>query len=228
MNLALTSKNLRLILQILLGLSVLLFIALMFVGLSVLSAKSREVVDLKLKDRTAEAQLSALKVAKAEIQTYAYFKDIAKKVIPSDKDQDQAVVEIFTLANESGLDISEITFPPSELGGTSGAATASPNSAPSTSSQSTPAPSGGTSKSAISQAKPVEGISGLYSLKINIDPDAIGPTLPYSRFITFLQKLENNRRTAQITKVDIDPGEPEYSGPELINFTLELNIFIKP
>src|SRR3990167_7855065 len=147
MNLALTSKNLRLILQILLGLSVLLFIALMFLGLSILSAKSTEVVDLKLKDRTAEAQLSALKIAKAEIQTYAYFKDIAKKVIPSDKDQDQAVVEIFTLANESGLDISEITFPHSELGGTSGSATASPNS---TSGQTTPAPGGGTGKSAVS------------------------------------------------------------------------------
>ena len=225
MNLLLTSKNLRLVLQVLLALSAILFILLILVGLSILSGKSAEVVDLKLKSRTAEAQLSALKIAKAEVQAFAYFKDVANKVIPGDKDQDQAVVEIFKLANESGLDIAEITFPPSELGGTSSSAATSPNSS---TGQPSSAPSGSTGKSAVSQAKPVEGISGLYSLKINIKPDAIGPTLPYDRFITFLKKLENNRRTAQITKVDIDPGEPDVNGSGNINFTLELNIFIKP
>jgi hypothetical protein len=216
MKLTFNTKSFRLMLQALLGLSALLFVVLAFAGLSVLSGKSSEVVDLKLKNRTTEAQLSALKVAKAEVAAYAYFKDVANKVIPSDKNQDQAVVEIFKLADESGIKVEKISFPASELG--------NPSSSAPSSGSTTGTPAAG-AKSAISQAKPVEGISGLYSLKVTVEPDN---EVSYESVIAFLKKLENNRRTAQITRVVLDPGGSIESGDLAIHLTVELNIFLKP
>jgi hypothetical protein len=216
MKLAFNTKSFRLMLQALLGLSALLFVVLAFAGLSVLSGKSSEVVDLKLKNRTTEAQLSALKVAKAEVAAYAYFKDVANKVIPSDKNQDQAVVEIFKLADESGIKVEKISFPASELG--------NPSSSTPSSSSTTGTPAAG-AKSAVSQAKPVEGIGGLYSLKVTVEPDN---EVSYESVIAFLEKLENNRRTAQITRVVLDPGGSIETGDLAIHLTVELNIFLKP
>src|SRR3990167_3698516 len=225
MKLSLNTKRFRFVLQVLLGLSVGLFVLLVFLGLSVLSAKSTEVVDLKLKNRTTEAQLSALKIAKAEVKAYAYFKDIAKKVIPGDKDQDQAVVEIFELANEAGIKVAEINFPASNLGGTSSSSTAPSQ----TSGQTPPAtnPTGSSTKSPISQTEPVAGISGLYSLKATITPYG-RLDVTYDKLLAFLNRLENNRRTAQITKVDLNPTELDDGSVAFNNFSLEIYIFIKP
>jgi len=196
-----------------------------------LSKKSSEIVSLKLEDKTVQAQLASLAVAKKDVETYAYFKDVAKTVIPNDKDQAQAVLEITRLASESGINIGSITFPNSNLGG-----------APPSTGQSNPAPSGeagatnaqsATGKAAISQAKPVEGIAGLYSLELTITPEA-GVQVPdnrkvtYSKLLDFLRKLENNRRTAQISQVIIQPEGDETNLQPYIDFSLIINIFIKP
>jgi hypothetical protein len=214
----LNSKNLRLILLGLLGLSFILFAIIIFLGLSALGSESRHMVELKVQSQTADNQLSNLEQSKKDIEKYSYFKDVAKSVIPSDKDQAEAVLEINQMADAAGLSIQSITFPASTLG-----------ALPSVSSDTQDATSKSSTTTAISQAKPVTGISGLYSLALIITPET-GISVPaakqvsYAKILDFLDRIENNRHTAQITEVNIQPA----SNNQTLSFSLSINIFIKP
>lgn len=200
----------------------LLFLAIAFGGLGLLSAKSQQLVQLKQQNHVADAQLSSLAASKKQVEQYAYFNDIARGVLPSDKDQAQAVRDIFSLADQSGIAIASITFPSSSLGA------AQPKSSSETKDAATASGS-----SAISQAKPVEGISGLYSLELTIVP-ASGAGVPderrvtYPKLLDFLSRIEKNRRTAQIAQVAVQPQNDESGPSQFINFTLTINIFLKP
>jgi hypothetical protein len=213
----LDSKNLRLLLMGGVVLSVVLFLAVALLGLSVLSSKSKELVDLKVQSQTTDKQLSSLEVSKKQVEKYSYFKGVAKTVIPSDKDQAAAVLEIFQTADAAGISIQSITFPASTLGlSTSTSATQD-------------ATSSSSAQNAITQAKPVSGIPGLYSLELTITPES-GANVPASKQITypkmldFLKRIEQSRHTAQITQFNIQPG----NGNQSLSFTLTINIFIKP
>ena len=216
---SLNSRRLRLVLIGGLLLSVVAFLAIAFFGLGLLSTKSQKIVDLKVQTETADAQLANLESSKKQIEKYSYFKDVAKTVIPSDKDQAESVLEIFQMADASGIAIQSITFPASTLGLTTSTTTATQQDATSSSS----------TRSALSQAKPVTGIPGLYSLELTITPD-YGNTVPadkqitYDKMLAFLNRIENNRHTAQITQVNIQPPTNNQS----LSFSLTVNIFIKP
>lgn len=212
----LDAKQFRLALLTALGVAVFSFFMVAIFGLSILSGKSHEMVDLKLQSQTADSQLANLEQSKKQVEKYAYFKNIAKTVIPSDKDQAAAVVEINQMANDAGIAIQSITFPSSNLGASS-----------STASQD--ATASGASTKAISQAKPVSGIPGLYSLELTITPETGNQVPPdrqitYPKMLDFLSRIENNRHTAQITNVNIQPASNNQS----LSFTLTINIFIKP
>jgi len=216
------SQRLRMMLLGVLGLLTLLFLATGTLGLSMLSSKSKKMVELKLESKTAEAQLARLEQSKKEINQYSYFKDVAKTVIPSDKDQAQALLEISQLAKDSGMNLQSVSFPASNLGGR-----------PTTSATPGTAQPSASSQNVISQALPVSGITGLYSVELVITPET-GVQVPserqvtYPKMLDFLDRIERNRRTAQITQVDIQP-QGTVTGPnQLINFSLNLNIFIKP
>lgn len=216
------SKNLRYILMAALGLSVVLFGAITLLGLSLLGKESQSLVDLKVQSQTADAQLSNLEQAKKQVEQYSYFKDVAKSVIPNDKDQAASVIEINDMAQESGIVIQSITFPASNLGLTT--STVSSTAQDATKSSST--------AKAISQAAPVVGIPGLYSLALTITPDstitAPSKAITYAKMLDFLSRIENNRHTAQITDVSISPANSTSSTSDNLNFTLTINIFIKP
>ena len=77
---------------------------------------------------------------------------------------------------------------------------------------------------AISQVKPVEGITGVYQLELNVNTDATSP-ITYAQLIDFLSRLEQNRRTAQITNLTIQPSPTDRN---LLAVTLQLTIYIKP
>jgi Tfp pilus assembly protein PilO len=217
---ALNSKNLRLILLGSLVLSVILFVAVAVLGTSILSSESKKMVDLKVKNQTAQAQLDNLEQAKKQVEKYSFFKQVAATVIPNDKNQAEDIVEINKMANQAGLNISSINFPPSTLGG---GVSVAPQDATSTSS---------TTK-AISQAKTVAGIPGLYSLQLDLQPESDVNTPPskqitYAKMIDFLDRIENNRHTAQISKIEIQPSGAAASSNKGFSFTLSINVFIKP
>jgi hypothetical protein len=134
-------------------------------------------------------------------------------------------VEINQIASEAGISLQSITFPTSTLG-----LTTSGLDATSTSS----------TKAALSQAKPVSGIAGLYSLELTVEP-ASNTNLPlnqqvtYEKMLDFLNRIENNRHTAQIEQVNITPptngtSTSTSTSPtnNAFNFSLVINIFIKP
>lgn len=171
---------------------------------AILGSKSKTLVGLKVQEQAAIASQQRLVKDKKDIATYSDLNTIAKSVVPQDKDQAEAVQEIANLAAQSGIPrLSSITFPPSTLGGTAAGAKAS----------------GG-----LTQLTPAKGIPGVYALQITITQSNSTP-VPYGSFVSFLTKLEQNRRTAQVSSINI---QPDQKNPNVVSFTLIINEFIKP
>ena len=76
----------------------------------------------------------------------------------------------------------------------------------------------------ITQLTPVKGVAGVYSLQITITQAPKEP-VSYNNFLTFLSKLEQNRRTAQVSSISV---QPDSARPDLVSFTLVIDEYIKP
>lgn len=207
-----------------LGLVVLLSAAaagLLVLGDQLLSKESKKLVELRLEEHLLDQQQASLLKAQKDIEEYADLEKTVQAVVPQDKDQARAVREIIRIAGESGIKISSIDFPSSSLG-------AKPSK--SSGNQNPDAPGGSSApkkkEAPVSQAEKVDGIDGVYSLQMNIVPDASRP-VSYYKFLEFLSKLENNRRTAQVTSVKIEPVGDSSINPA-VTFSLTINIFVKP
>jgi hypothetical protein len=191
-------------------------IAGMVIGNSTLKKQSDKLLALKLDSKVLEQQQVSLGQAKKDVEKYSSLEQIAKTIVPQEKDQARTVREIVNLANESGVPVSSITFPTSTLGTTAAKTTTTNTTSSSTAAKVTTPP--------ITQVKPVEGISGLYQMEINVTSESTNP-IPYDRLITFLTKLEQNRHTAQVTTISVHPSEKNRN---LVSFSLTVNAYIKP
>jgi hypothetical protein len=193
--------------------------AMLYFANATLEKRSGSVVDLKLESAEVEAQLSAYQAAKKDVQSYSYLNDIINSALPQDKDQARTVREIFQLASQSGISIKSVQFPSSTLG----AVTAAPAAGATTTPATTPTPT-----ATITQAKPVTGLNGVYSIETVVTPYADDKTykVTYAQLITFLQKIESNRRAMQVANIQLNPLGQNSS--DSISFTLTLNIFIRP
>ncbi len=196
-----------------------LTIAGVILGDNLLQHKSKQLIGLKADNRTLEAQQTSLVQAKKDIDKYSDLEKIAKAVVPQEKDQARTVREIVNIASASNVKIASITFPTSELG------KVQPKATPSTESgdkNATPAPV--VTVPPLTQVKPVDNIKGLYHLEITIQSDTNTP-VPYSKLIEFLNRLEQNRRTAQVSGINI---QPSAKSRDLVTFNLVLDVYIKP
>ncbi len=129
--------------------------------------------------------------------------------------------EIVNIAAANGVSLASITFPASTLGNLPNGTTPSAGTSGSTA----PSASGGNTKAAsLSQLTPVKSIPGVYQLPITIKSDTNRP-VQYEKFINFLSGLEHNRRTAQVVGIAL---QPDPDNPDLVNFNLTLNEYIKP
>jgi hypothetical protein len=189
---------------------------------ALLVSKSKHLVDLKLQSQVVASQQTGLLVAKKQVSQYAGLEQIAKTIVPQDKDQAEAVREIANIASSSGIkQLSSVTFPQSTLGtlltntSTSTSGTTTTNATPVANSS---------AKNALTQLIPVPGVSGVYQLQITIQQTA-EHEVSYNQFLTFLEKLEQNRRTAQVSSILL---QPDTKNPNQVAFTLILNEFIKP
>lgn len=185
-------------------------------GTSMLKKKSAELVELKLQDKLLEEQQIALVQANKDIEKYEELEAIAKAIVPQDKDQAKTVRELTSIADLSRIKINSITFPDSSLG------TAQAPAAPTTTADGATTPAPKTQAPAISQVKPVSGINGLYELEVTIAVNQVAPT--FNQLIDFLSRLEQNRRTAHVTSISINPGPNR----NLVEFDLTMNVFVKP
>lgn len=184
----------------------------------VFKKQSDKLVDIRAKGQVAEQQKVSLSQAKKDIEKYSELDKIARTVVPQDKDQAKTVREINQIAAREGISLQQITFASSNLGQAQATkpTTSSSDSEEGSSQTKTPqAPP-------ISQVKPVEGISGVYSLEIIIDSG--DSPVSYYRFLRFLEGLESNRRTAHVSEITVSPSE----GGSDVTFTLKLNAYLKP
>lgn len=182
-------------------LALLVLAAGVYVANGLLQQKSRDVYSARLKTLSLEERQNKLRKAKADIEKYKELAEIAKGIVPQDKDQAQTVREISNLATASGVKLGSITFPTSSLGAKSTVK--------------------GTTDS---QLKPVESISGTYVLNITVQSDSKA-SASFDSFVSFLESLEQNRRTALVKGVTLTP---DAKNPRNLQFTLTLDEYIKP
>lgn len=168
----------------------------------VLNNKGEELVNKKLEKNVLDLQQTDLNNAKKDLVTLNELSELTKSIIPRDKDQARTIVEINNLAEDADIELASISFPASSLGG------------------------GGRKKidPALSQLTPVDDLKGVYVLPVTVVVGSDAP-VTYDQIIKFLEGLENNRRTAQVTSVSIIP---EASDQSSLTFTIVLNAYIKP
>lgn len=171
-------------------------------GNAYLERETQDIVTLKAESFALDEQSRSLVQAKKDIEKYSELERISKSIVPQEKDQARTVREIISLAEQSGVSISNISFPASNLG----QATAKP---------ATPG---------TTQVKPVEGIPNVYQLEISIQSDSSKP-VPYQSMLNFLARLEQNRRTAHITNLSVTPHNNDRNR---VTFNLTVNAYIKP
>lgn len=184
-----------------------------FGGNKLLKQQAGKLSDIRAQNQVVEDQKIALVRAKEDIEKYSGLNELAKAIVPHDKDQARAVRELNAIAAESGIQLQQVSFEASTLGeiGAPAGTQSSESSSGST-----------TSKPPITQTVPVDGISGVYSIPITIVPT--GDVVLYEQFLEFLQRLEKNRRTAHITSIDITPIE----GGDFVTFSFTMNLYVKP
>lgn len=199
-----SSKRFHYIMIGITGLLGVLIIVSVVLANNLLKNQSKELHKLKRDNLVLDAQKLNLAKAKADIAKYSELERQAKVIVPQDKDQAAVVREIVSLAKRSNITISAIQFPTSSLGSGS-KSTVVKKSAP------------------LTQTLPVPGLKGVYTLPVTVQ--VLSTPVNYSDFISFLSRLEQNRRTSQVSSISI---QPETGNPNKINFTLVVNAYIKP
>jgi hypothetical protein len=160
-------------------------------------------LERKLEDAALNIDEESLTKAKRDVEQYKDLEQVARSIVPQEKDQARTVRELIAVADQSGIQIETIGFPSSELGVSESKKTGASN---------------------ITQLTPVEGLSGVYAMPIDIQVNSTSP-VPYATMIGFLERLENNRRTSHVTNLSITPSEENR---DLVTFSLQINAYIKP
>lgn len=210
--------NVKKVYFILLGLAALtgiLAIVGVTTGNKLMIKSAQNLNNLKLETSVLDEQQNSLTRARQDIEKYADLEVIAKTVVPQEKDQARTIRELVKLARDTGVPLTSITFPASDLGQKK--TTKSGSSSSSTTKKSSSVPP-------LSQLKEVEGLKGVYQLEITIANDDSNP-VTYSALINFLKKLEQNRRTSQVATIGL---EPLANNRNLLTYNMTLNVYIKP
>ncbi len=177
-----------------------------FYGANILLKKSStKLSQLKIENAVIEQNEKVYQKAKNDLIKYQDLKVAVNEALPKEKDQAKALKELIQIGNTTGVKIEKIEFTDSTLGDKA-KTTTSPTAA-------------GT---AITQAKPISGISGVQGIEMKIT--LAGPNsntaINYNSFIEFLDLVSNNRRSMQISNLNIQPN--------LKKADVTINIFVKP
>jgi hypothetical protein len=186
-------------------------IALLVMGNKYLDKQNSKLTELKVESDTLDVVQRSLIRAKKDVETYTDLANVVAAVVPQEKDQARTVREIVKIASESGISITSINFPNSTLG----------TAATATNTGGQPSATAATSGTTNTQTQKVTGINNVERLEITVQS---GTAVPFKNFILFLQKLEQNRRTAQVSNVSINPNT---ENPNYVQFSLVLNVYIK-
>lgn len=127
---------------------------------------------------------------------------VAADVLPPSKVQSDLVEELYTLSERAGAVIRSISFE---------------------------TPGGSVGDPSLSQTKPLEGISGVFTLPASVAYEAT----TYDQVLRFLTNLEENRRKLQVSRLNISPIKETLSGSGSERITgyqgqIELNVYVRP
>lgn len=172
-----------------------------YYGTKILKERGATLVELKNQSEQLNAKETALIQAKKDVAKYAELEQIAKSIVPQEKNQALTVLQIVSLADQSGIQLAGFQFPDSKLGVSSAS-----------------------SADATTQYTKVKGLNGVYSMAVSVQSDTKN-LATYDQMLTFLSKLEHNRHTADITNINVQPSEKDRS---LVSFTLTLTVYLKP
>lgn len=186
-----------------------------YLGYTMIVKEGKKLEDAKLNEAVASEKLKLVSQAKKDIAEYEELEQIAKRVVPQEKDQARTVLELVNIARESGIDIVNVSFPASELGQIK--AKGKSKKAPT-------AREGENAAAQLTQLTPVEGLTGVYSMEISVEADP-EQTVTYSQLLGYLERLEKNRRTAQVSNLSI---VPDAENQNLVTFSLTLKSYVKP
>lgn len=204
-----TSKKLSFILLGAIGLICLAIVGGAYEVNNLLQSRSQKLVALKLQSSTLDQKQLQLLQDEKDIKKYQSLNTIAKTIVPQDKNQAQALLQIVSIARASGIPkLSSISFPASNLGGSGASGSSNAN----------------TSTNKLTQLIKVPGVSGVYDLQITVQ-QSTNDEVNYSQFLTFLTKLQQNRRTAQVSSVSVQPDSKDLN---MVSFGLTIDEFIKP
>ena len=209
-----------------LGLLIVLLFGSVYEISGLLKTKSTQLAANKAQSAQLSAQLVNVARTKHDITKYAPLSAITSSLVPQDKDQAEAVREISAIAAANGVPLTTFTFSSSSLGATSiapaaGAVAPAPTA---TNSAAAAAAAANSPKAKLSQLTPVSSIPGVYDLQIIIGNNA-NNTVSFNQLDAFLKGLENNRRTAEVSSLSI---QPQSSSPNQYVFNLTVNDYIKP
>ena len=185
-------------------------LAAVYFGNMLMQKDANKLVNTKLGNISATTEEQNYMEARKELEKYSALNSIIQQILPKDKDQAQAVSELYQIGNETGIAVSQIQFPPSTLGLTAAETGSTVKS---------------TSSSGITQAVAVAGMPGVLGITINITLQPLsGKSISFNNMIDFLQDVEANRRSMEINQVAVQ-SDTQNGG---ITFSATLTIFVKP
>lgn len=201
----------------LLAIAVLLTIAtfgVLYFANTFLKKSSTKLNQLKIENASIEENERIYTKAKNDLIKYQDLKSAVEDALPKEKDQAKALKELIQISNDTNIKIEKIEFTDSTLGDKI-KATSAPSTTPGNGTKpATPNP--------ITQSKPIPGISGVMGIEMKVTVAGANDKTPlnYDNFISFLDKVSYNRRSMQITNLNIQPG--------LKTAEITINIFVKP
>lgn len=195
------------------------------------SKKTASLASLKGQLVALQNEQLRLNLAKKQISKYSGLQTIADQIVPKSKNQAESILQIVNIASQNNITIDSISLPSSALG-TGSSANSAPSTAPANSSlsalqakQAASALAQDKIAIATSQLTAVNGIPGVYILPIQVLVTSSQNAVSYQTFYNFINDLQDNRLTSQINDITINPLS---SNPNMINFSLTVNIYIQP
>jgi hypothetical protein len=196
-----TAKRVNRLLLIVLILAVVLAGGILFVSNYLMRSSANQLVQAKLDNVGFDNAERSYLQARQYLEEYSELNDVMQKVLPKSKDQAQAVSELYKIGDETGIKIASIQFPSSSLGQKN------------------------TSSSAVTQAKTVDGMPGVLGIDVSVELEpASGASISYANMISFLQKVELNRRNMQIKQITVN-ADVINGG---VTFNAIITTFVKP
>lgn len=173
----LTPKRLYFLLMGVVGLGFVVLVLGVYGADMLLRDKSAVVRNARLESMVLEEKQRQLSRARADILKYQGLANIAKHIVPQDKDQARTVREIVKIAGKHNIKLGAVTFPVSSLGDAS---------------------------AKNSQLIAVPNIPGVLGLDITVQSDSTAPA-SFASLLKFLDALEHNRRTALVKNISLQP-----------------------